>query len=126
MKDTLKDLKAQNIVAEVVLSVVNNLNLFQFKLRIVLSPGFKELPANGALLLYISADGCFGSTKHPEDSKLLSNKLKIKYFSLLLISINIVSFFHLVGYDLGGVVTNSKREADHSNKKGAHSKDMHW
>ncbi|XP_014285736.1 protein SCAI isoform X2 [Halyomorpha halys] len=67
------------------------------QIMVFLASGFKELPANGALLLYISADGCFGSTKHPED----------------------------MGYDLGGVVTNSKREADHSNKKGAHTKDMH-
>lgn len=38
---------------------------------VFLASGFKELPANGALLLYISADGCFSTTKHPEDSKIL-------------------------------------------------------
>lgn len=35
---------------------------------VFLASGFKELPANGALLLYLSADGCFSTTKHPEDS----------------------------------------------------------
>jgi hypothetical protein len=34
--------------------------------------GFKELPANGALMLYISADGCFNNSKHPEDSKFFN------------------------------------------------------
>lgn len=37
-----------------------------------------------------------------------------------------IKLFLLVGYDLGGVITNSKREQDHSNKKGIHCKDMHW
>jgi hypothetical protein len=36
---------------------------------VFLASGFKELPANGALLLYLSSDGCFSTTKHPEDSK---------------------------------------------------------
>ncbi|KAL1131066.1 hypothetical protein AAG570_012303 [Ranatra chinensis] len=67
------------------------------QVMVFLASGFKELPANGALLLYISADGFFTSTKHPED----------------------------VGYDLGGVVTNSKREQDHPNKKGIHTKEVH-
>lgn len=53
---------------------------------VFLASGCKELPANGALLLYLSADGCFSTTKHPED----------------------------VGYDLGGVLTSSsKREQGH-------------
>ena len=38
---------------------------------VFLASGFKELPANGALLLYLSADGCFSTVKHPEDSKYL-------------------------------------------------------
>ncbi|XP_046681548.1 protein SCAI [Homalodisca vitripennis] len=67
------------------------------QVMVFLASGFKELPANGALLLYISADGCFSSTKHPEDT----------------------------GYDLGGVITSSKRESDHMNKKGMHLKEMH-
>ncbi|KAG8326257.1 hypothetical protein J6590_047627 [Homalodisca vitripennis] len=41
------------------------------QVMVFLASGFKELPANGALLLYISADGCFSSTKHPEDKDLL-------------------------------------------------------
>ncbi|XP_046912223.1 protein SCAI [Dermatophagoides farinae] len=45
-----------------------------------LSSGFKELPANGVLLIYLSADGCFINSKQPED----------------------------IGYDFGGVITNSK------------------
>ncbi|CAG2184311.1 unnamed protein product, partial [Oppiella nova] len=47
---------------------------------VFLASGFKELPANGVLLLYLSADGCFVNNKHPDD----------------------------VGYDYGGVITNTK------------------
>lgn len=36
------------------------------------SLGFKELPLNGAMLLYLSADGCFPTTKHPQDCKYCS------------------------------------------------------
>ncbi|GLG98836.1 Uncharacterized protein GBIM_05412 [Gryllus bimaculatus] len=67
------------------------------QVMVFLASGFKELPANGALLLYISADGCFSSMKHPED----------------------------MGYDLGGVLTSSKKELDHTNKKGIQLKEMH-
>jgi Protein SCAI len=42
------------------------------QLMVFLSSGFKELPPGGALLLYISADGCFSTTKHPQDCKSLS------------------------------------------------------
>nr|CAD7462080.1 unnamed protein product [Timema tahoe] len=35
---------------------------------VFLASGFKELPPAGALLLYLSADGCFSPVKHPEDS----------------------------------------------------------
>ncbi|KAF4521725.1 hypothetical protein B566_EDAN012173 [Ephemera danica] len=64
---------------------------------VFLASGFKELPANGALLMYISADGCFNNSKHPED----------------------------MGYDLGGVHTSSKRELDAPNKKALQLKEMH-
>lgn len=47
-----------------------------------LASGFKELPLGGALLLYMSADGCFSTTKHPED----------------------------YGYELGGLATSLKRD----------------
>nr|CAD7395588.1 unnamed protein product [Timema poppensis] len=56
---------------------------------VFLASGFKELPPAGALLLYLSADGCFSPVKHPED----------------------------MGYDLGGLLTSSKKEIDHLNKK---------
>ncbi|EEB18750.1 conserved hypothetical protein [Pediculus humanus corporis] len=60
------------------------------QVMVFLASGFKELPANGALLMYISADGCFTQSKHHED----------------------------VGYDMGGVIMSSKKEPiDHSNKK---------
>lgn len=39
------------------------------QLLVFLASGFKELPLGGALLLYMSADGCFSTTKHPEDCK---------------------------------------------------------
>ncbi|EZA53505.1 Protein SCAI [Ooceraea biroi] len=38
------------------------------QVQVFLASGFKELPANGALLLYLSADGCFSTIKHPEES----------------------------------------------------------
>lgn len=41
------------------------------QLLVFLSSGFKELPPSGALLLYMSADGCFSTTQHPEDCKFL-------------------------------------------------------
>ena len=34
---------------------------------VFLASGFKELPVNGVLLLYLSADGCFLNNKHPDD-----------------------------------------------------------
>ncbi|XP_076058908.1 protein SCAI isoform X2 [Oratosquilla oratoria] len=68
------------------------------QLMVFLASGFKELPANGAMLLYISADGAFTSSKHPHDP----------------------------GYDYGGVVTNSKRDIDPTNKQRVMQlKDMH-
>lgn len=33
--------------------------------------GFKELPANGVLLMYVSADGCFQTSKHVNDRKYI-------------------------------------------------------
>ncbi|KAM7355738.1 protein SCAI isoform 1-T1 [Cochliomyia hominivorax] len=52
------------------------------QLLVFLASGFKELPPGGALLLYMSADGCFSTTKHPED----------------------------YGYELGGLATSVKRD----------------
>ncbi|XP_055319814.1 protein SCAI isoform X2 [Sitodiplosis mosellana] len=52
------------------------------QLLVFLSSGFKELPPGGALLLYMSADGCFSTTQHPED----------------------------YGYELGGLSTSVKRD----------------
>lgn len=45
------------------------------QLLVFLASGFKELPPAGALLLYISADGCFSTTQHPEDCMKLLNFL---------------------------------------------------
>lgn len=59
------------------------------QVQVFLASGFKELPANGALLLYLSADGCFSTVKHPEE----------------------------MGYDLGGVSTcNSKKDPEHGKR----------
>ncbi|KAJ6598489.1 Protein SCAI, partial [Pseudolycoriella hygida] len=52
------------------------------QLLVFLASGFKELPPAGALLLYVSADGCFSTTQHPED----------------------------YGYELGGLATSVKRD----------------
>ena len=40
---------------------------------VFLTSGFKELPVNGVLLLFLSADGCFINSKQPEDSKFKSS-----------------------------------------------------
>ncbi|XP_076677485.1 protein SCAI isoform X5 [Andrena cerasifolii] len=58
------------------------------QVQVFLASGFKELPVNGALLLYLSADGCFSTVKHPEE----------------------------MGYDLGGVSTCSKRDPEHGKR----------
>ncbi|KDR18298.1 Protein SCAI [Zootermopsis nevadensis] len=67
------------------------------QIMVFLASGFKELPPSGALMMYISADGCFSTMKHPE----------------------------YMGYDLGGVLTSSKKELDHPNKKAIQLKEMH-
>ena len=54
------------------------------QLFVFLASGYKELPPNGALLLYISADGSFPSRPQPEDT----------------------------GYDLGGVLLQPKQDVE--------------
>lgn len=39
------------------------------QLNTFLASAFKELPPNGAMLLYISADGSHGNQKHTDDGK---------------------------------------------------------
>ncbi|XP_076455204.1 protein SCAI-like [Babylonia areolata] len=69
------------------------------QLNTFLASAFKELPPNGAMLLYISADGCHGNQKHTDDA----------------------------AYDLGGVITNSRREGEESSKskRAGHLKEIH-
>ena len=45
------------------------------QLLVFLASGFKELPLNGALLLYISADGLFPSSSSAEDRKNIFSRL---------------------------------------------------
>lgn len=57
---------------------------------VFLASGFKELPANGVLLLYLSADGCFVNSKqHPEDSEYFKKEIKsdIYYFQWRMITV---------------------------------------
>ena len=54
------------------------------QLLVFLASGFKELPPGGALLLYMSADGCFSTTKHPEDCN--------NYLIFILLFLNIFCF----------------------------------
>merc|ERR1719288_59177 len=58
------------------------------QLLVFLASGYKELPPNGALLLYISADGSFPVRPMPEDT----------------------------GYDLGGVLMAPRREVEPAGK----------
>ncbi|KAI8750598.1 protein SCAI [Biomphalaria glabrata] len=69
------------------------------QLNTFLASAFKELPPNGAMVLYISADGCPGNQKHTDDA----------------------------AYDLGGVITNSRKEGESQpkGKKGEFYKEMH-
>jgi len=59
------------------------------QLQVFLASGYKELPPNGALLLYISADGSFPVRPQPEDT----------------------------GYDMGGILMNPKRDVEPTNNK---------
>ncbi|XP_070182651.1 protein SCAI-like isoform X2 [Littorina saxatilis] len=69
------------------------------QLNTFLASAFKELPPNGAMVLYISADGCHGNQKHTDDA----------------------------AYDLGGVITNSRREGEETSKtkRASHLKEIH-
>ncbi|XP_074654987.1 protein SCAI-like isoform X2 [Tubulanus polymorphus] len=69
------------------------------QLNAFLASGFKELPPNAAMLLYVSADGSIRNTKHGDDP----------------------------AYDYGGVITNTRRETDitNKNKRPGNLKDMH-
>lgn len=75
------------------------------QLMVFLSSGFKELPPGGALLLYISADGCFSTTKHPQDCK-------IAFPSTIHTLITVKSITD--GYELGGLATSVKRDGTES------------
>jgi Protein SCAI len=76
------------------------------QLMVFLSSGFKELPPGGALLLYISADGCFSTTKHPQDCKwCLLSYFGFSYAKRL---------SHIDGYELGGLATSVKRDGTES------------
>ena len=59
------------------------------QLLVFLASGYKETPPNGALLLYISADGSFPVRPQPEDT----------------------------GYDMGGVLMSPKRDVEPVNNK---------
>ncbi|KAK7491648.1 hypothetical protein BaRGS_00017101 [Batillaria attramentaria] len=69
------------------------------QLNTFLASAFKELPPNGAMVLYISADGCHGNQKHTDDA----------------------------AYDLGGVITNSRRDGEEAtkSKRPSHLKEIH-
>lgn len=91
------------------------------QLLVFLASGFKELPINGALLLYISADGLFPSSSSAEDRKDSAKIIQKRSIILLLTYLS-------TGYDMGGVCMNNKREPDPNFTKRGHSqiKDMHW
>lgn len=77
-----------------------------------LSSGFKELPVNGVVLIFLSADGCFINSKQPEDSKCFA------IVSQLLVSAYTDCSLLAVGYDFGGVMTNTKfRDTIESHKQ---------
>ena len=65
------------------------------QLLVFLASGYKELPPNGALLLYISADGSFPTRPRPEDT----------------------------GYDMGGVLMSPKRDVEPSSKNSGQFKE---
>lgn len=82
------------------------------QLMVFLSSGFKELPPAGALLLYMSADGCFSTTKHPQDCECEVDELCVS-----LVNCNTNCFFVLAlldGYELGGLATSVKRDGTDS------------
>lgn len=75
------------------------------QLMVFLSSGFKELPPGGALLLYMSADGCFSTTKHPQDCMVTA------YTVGGWGSKTTFTVFFSDGYELGGLATSVKRDA---------------
>ena len=50
------------------------------QLYVFLASGFKELPPNGVLLLYLSADGYFPSMKHTDNCKICLNNFHFFIF----------------------------------------------
>lgn len=79
------------------------------------------------MLLYLSADGCFPTTKHPQDCKNCS------IFSILSLPFSPIFLLFLIllydfsdGYDLGGVQTSCKKEDIIHSKKTLQLKEMHW
>ena len=52
------------------------------QLNTFLASAFKELPPNGAMVLYISADGCQGNQKHTDDGKLAVEDL-LRHFGVV-------------------------------------------
>lgn len=98
------------------------------QLMVFLSSGFKELPPSGALLLYISADGCFSTTKHPQDCESINHLQVLK--TNLFKTVACISD----GYELGGLglATSMKRDATDNgvpprgkNAAAAHFKESH-
>ncbi|CAD5114916.1 DgyrCDS3950 [Dimorphilus gyrociliatus] len=72
------------------------------QLNAFLASGFKELPPSGAMLIYLSADGC---RNHCDNSRKLD-----------------------IAYDYGGLLTNNKREPEfvqNKTKRSGALKDMH-
>lgn len=49
------------------------------QLFVFMASGFKELPANGVLLLYLSADGAFANIKHPEDCEFAARRCSDRF-----------------------------------------------
>ncbi|XP_026461155.1 protein SCAI-like [Ctenocephalides felis] len=88
------------------------------QLLLFLAAGSRELPQGGALLLYLSADACFGASSGTNGRKVQSNTDEI-------------------GYESGGVVTSTKRDTSppshhhrapphcHTDDAMGHGKDPH-
>lgn len=80
------------------------------QLLVFLASGFKELPPGGALLLYISADGCFSTTQHPEDCKCFPAGDSLERSPGVNCDLIFLSWQSIDGYELGGLGTSVKRD----------------
>ena len=104
---------------------------------VFLASGHKELPPNGALMIYISGDGCFSTKPQPEDPRYEKYcRISYIYIYIKLFQLHFCNFifnvFILLSYDHGGVLLSTKKEIEQltppllNSKRLPHGKEPNW